>query len=494
MLELRTLGLLDIRGPDGETLQSVLSQPKRLALLAYLAAATPRRFHRRDTLLALFWPELDDRHARGALRQALTYLRRELGEGVVLSRGMEEVGIDAAALRCDAHTFESALEDGDEQTALELYKGTFLEGFHVSDVAPEFDRWIETERRRLRRHAVEAAWRLAEGCRDSGDWAAAKLWANRAFSFAASDESQLQRLVTLLDRIGDRAAALRAYEEFAQRLARDLDAEPSPETQALIQAVRSRAADRSEEDASAGLAPAAEATALSQTPDGPRRGRRITMRLAALLAGAALVTLVVAAVATMPGRGASLKPERVVVSSLRNRTGDPELDPVGQMASDWITQGLVRSGLVDVVPPTTALLSSRLLAEPTNDGGEVDSGGRVRSLAEETKAGIVVWGSYYVNGDSLYFVAQISDATDNEMVAGIDPIGTPIEDPLPGIETLRQRVMGALGVLFNARLAVLATETVQPPTFAAYREYAVGLEHFFRREFEEAARHFHHAA
>jgi len=41
----------------------VLAQPKRVALLAYLAAATPRRLHRRDSLLALFWPELDQEHA-----------------------------------------------------------------------------------------------------------------------------------------------------------------------------------------------------------------------------------------------------------------------------------------------------------------------------------------------------------------------------------------------------------------------------------------------
>ena len=54
MIRFHTLGVLDLRGPDGLELRSVLQQPKRLGLLAYLSIASPRRFHRRDSLLALF--------------------------------------------------------------------------------------------------------------------------------------------------------------------------------------------------------------------------------------------------------------------------------------------------------------------------------------------------------------------------------------------------------------------------------------------------------
>src|SRR2546427_8673502 len=71
MIELRMLGRLSLTGADGREVRGLLGQPRRLALLAYLAAASPQGFHRRDTLLALFWPELDQEHARAALRQAL---------------------------------------------------------------------------------------------------------------------------------------------------------------------------------------------------------------------------------------------------------------------------------------------------------------------------------------------------------------------------------------------------------------------------------------
>ena len=57
MFKLRTLGGLDLRGPTGEELTQVLVQPKLVGLLTYLAGSTTSRFHRRDSLLAVFWPD-----------------------------------------------------------------------------------------------------------------------------------------------------------------------------------------------------------------------------------------------------------------------------------------------------------------------------------------------------------------------------------------------------------------------------------------------------
>src|SRR5207245_7395531 len=94
MIELRMLGRLSLTGADGGEVRTLPGQPRRFALLAYLAAATPPGFHRRDSLLALFWPELDQEHARTALRQALRVLRSALGSGVVVGRGDDAVGLD----------------------------------------------------------------------------------------------------------------------------------------------------------------------------------------------------------------------------------------------------------------------------------------------------------------------------------------------------------------------------------------------------------------
>src|SRR3954467_9079489 len=94
MIRLRTLGSLDLRGPDGQELRGLLAQPKRAALLAYLTLASPRGPHRRDKLVALFWPELDDDHARNALSQAVRFLRRSLGGSVLASRNGDELSVE----------------------------------------------------------------------------------------------------------------------------------------------------------------------------------------------------------------------------------------------------------------------------------------------------------------------------------------------------------------------------------------------------------------
>src|SRR3972149_11781455 len=148
MLRCRTLGALELTDSTGREHTSVLSQPKRVALLVYLAVAAPRGFLRRDTLLALFWPELDQEHARAALQQALTFLRHELGEEVIRTRGAEEVGIDPERLQCDVTDFDEGLRADNPERALELYRGDFLTGFHVSECG-EVERWLDERRRQL---------------------------------------------------------------------------------------------------------------------------------------------------------------------------------------------------------------------------------------------------------------------------------------------------------------------------------------------------------
>src|SRR3982751_2588480 len=102
MIELRTLGALELVSADGTPLDAVLLQPKRTALLCYLALKSPHGFCRRDTLLALFWPEQDAEQARHALRQSLYFLRRALGTGAIVARGDDELAISPAHLRRDA--------------------------------------------------------------------------------------------------------------------------------------------------------------------------------------------------------------------------------------------------------------------------------------------------------------------------------------------------------------------------------------------------------
>lgn len=238
LVTLRLLGGVELVGRDGLPVRPILAQPSRLAVLLYLAAAQPRGFHRKATVRALFWPEADGLHARQALNRAIYVLRQGLGP-VLVTRGDDEVGVAEERLTCDVIGFERALDGGNLEAALELYRGDLAPGFLVSDL-PDFERWLDATRTRLRERAVGAAIALAAREEAAGKLELAERWAHRAAVLAPYDERAAARRIALLDRMGDRAAALRVFEELRRRLREDLDVDPSPETLALVDAVRAR--------------------------------------------------------------------------------------------------------------------------------------------------------------------------------------------------------------------------------------------------------------
>jgi serine/threonine-protein kinase len=370
VLEFRILGAVSLLGVDRRELRPVLAQPKRVALLAYLAAATSRGFHRRDSLLALFWPELDQEHARAALRQALHGLRRSLGDGSIESRGDEEIGLSASQVWCDAVAFDEAVRAGRHGDAVELHRGDLLDGFFLSG-APEFERWLEEERARRRRQACASAWILADSSHAAGDAALAVHWARRAAVFARDDEGAVRRLIALLGALGDRAGAVQAYDAFARRLVQEYEVEPAAETRALIAAVRAREPEGAPMDAPPGEpeVPRSDAIVAAVIPSelpgevvAPRRRR------AALVAGfaTALAMLTLGAALVNGPRSASRQPSdptaldagRVVVAAFSNRTGDSTLDNVSRLAGEEITRGLELTEVVEIADPGVAPLTS----------------------------------------------------------------------------------------------------------------------------------------
>ena len=203
----------------------------------YLAASSRTVWHRRDRLLAMFWPALDDARGRDALNQSLRFLRSALGAESVVVRGGDEVGIDRSRVWCDAVEFRERLQAGDHERALGLYRGDFLDGVFVDGVS-EFDAWMETERSELRALAARGARQLAESNDAQGAHTAALAWGRKAVDLAPDDERGFRRLLGLFDRAGDRAGALQAYQEFAARLRSDYGAEPAAETRATAAAIR----------------------------------------------------------------------------------------------------------------------------------------------------------------------------------------------------------------------------------------------------------------
>lgn len=235
-VRLSTLGRLELRTEEDGSVESVLSQPKRAGLLAYLALANPRGRRRREVVAATFWPESDRSHALSALRKAVYFLRDALGEEVITGHRDPVLGVDRARLWCDVRAFRRALDENREEDALALYRGDLLKGFFLDD-ARSFEEWVHRERGQLRRKATRAAVALSERREESGALDDAVRWARRALDLTPWDEAILRQLIQLLDASGRRTDAMRLYRAFSSRVEDKLNIQPDRETRKLMASV-----------------------------------------------------------------------------------------------------------------------------------------------------------------------------------------------------------------------------------------------------------------
>jgi len=236
-IQLYLLGGVELRGVTREAADHVLAQAKLSALLAFLSLSPAQRPQRRDRVVGLLWPELDQTRARAALRKAVHALRAALGADALRSRGDEEIGLAIPPVWCDAVELAAAADTGKMMRAVELYRGELMPGFHLTGCA-EFERWLEEERGVAREQAAAAAWGLARSLEDDSRLTDAGRMARKAVRYSWDDERVLRRTITMLARIGDHAGALRLFDEFAERMRTELDADPSPETIALADTLR----------------------------------------------------------------------------------------------------------------------------------------------------------------------------------------------------------------------------------------------------------------
>jgi adenylate cyclase len=424
MIEFRTLGALELRR-DGVEVRSVLSQPKRLALLAYLAVATPRGYHGRDRLLALFWPESDGARARNSLRQALFQLRRSLGEAAIVSRNEREVGADAGVVRCDAAAFDDAVAGERWEDALALYGGEFLPGVYVEE-APEAEQWLEGERTRRRRAAAQCARVLADAAAEAGDLTAAAVWARRALEVEPSDEGALLRLLQLLEEAGEVVQALAAFGDFERRLRDEYDLAPAPETVALAERIRAREAGElmaapqrlrraNVDDSTAPPRAPAQATvpvhaipAPASPSDVPAQatttGHAVSasprLRRRWLIAAMLLITVAVSAAAAVSMRRGSAPPSDVpsiAVLPFLNLSGDPD--------RDYFSDGLAEE-LLNVLAQLPALRVASRTSSFRFRGSEVP----IDSIGRALRVGHVLEGSVREEGARVRITAQLIDA------------------------------------------------------------------------------------
>src|SRR5438477_9805194 len=242
------------------------STRKALALLVYLAVEGGT--HPRKSLSEAFWPELDAKHGRAALRATLLELRKLLegshgpGEPAHLLVERDMLGVEqGSSLLLDLRLVESASKQlargtpplADQareellaqlERATGVARGPFLAGFTLRD-SQFFDDWTRQQREywHLRLHQLFDAMSMLYD--RSGDVERAIDTVSRWLSFDALNEEGYRRLMRLRFLQGDRAGALRAYANGRAVLADQLQVEPEPETVALAKRIRHTAPFRS---------------------------------------------------------------------------------------------------------------------------------------------------------------------------------------------------------------------------------------------------------
>ncbi|MBL8989847.1 MAG: hypothetical protein JNJ80_26500 [Gemmatimonadetes bacterium] len=330
------LGRIGLHGADGRDLDLILRQPKRLALLAYLALPRPGTWHRRDVLLGVFWPEMTASRARTALRNALYVLRQNLADGAIRTRGDDEVSLDPAVVTTDVGRFADAIAEHRFEDALASYGGDLLPGLFIP-TAEGFEKWLDSERSRLRSEARRCAYQVAAARESAGEYPRAAEAAERALDLDPDDESAVRHVIQLLDRAGDRSRALATFDRFRERFAREYGAEPSEETSQLVQSIRSRRTPVVAAGSAEGVGPVAadaggdEAPALARTAplSGSGAPARASSRLPRRFRLVAVAAFAVAALALFAANrnGAPVAPplRAILIAPIENGTGDSSL-------------------------------------------------------------------------------------------------------------------------------------------------------------------------
>ncbi len=234
---------------DGEPVE--LGRRKALALVIYLAVR--RQAASRDELTALLWPEADPGRGRTALRRVLSDLNKVLGKSWLDVAGESvalpseaDLWVDVAAFRLALSTCQTHGHAPDVACAAcvpllaeaaALYRDDFLAGFTLPD-CPAFDEWQFFEAESLRRELAGALSRLVRHLLTAGSYEQAIPYARRWLGLDPLMEAPHAALMQLYARTGQRAAALRQYQEYLHVLAAELELPPDREMTALYERIR----------------------------------------------------------------------------------------------------------------------------------------------------------------------------------------------------------------------------------------------------------------
>ena len=232
---------LSLLGPTRMTFgdhELVFKSLKARALIAHIALQEPP-METRERIVGLLWSESNETQARAVLRQVVRELRERFEaagfEGLHL--GTREIGFAPNAVHVDIlDVFDQLSRGAVHPLLLERRDLTddLLAG--LEDLDPAFRSWLLPKRQTLRARLLREL-EVVLAAAESGSAEAASA-AQAIANQDATHEPACRALMRARTLAGDEAGALRLYNALWTLLADDYDAEPSPETQALVAEIK----------------------------------------------------------------------------------------------------------------------------------------------------------------------------------------------------------------------------------------------------------------
>lgn len=451
----------------------IAQQRKRLALLSVIAAGRGNGVSR-DKLVSYLSPERSSDSARHALQQLIYYLRQQAGDDALL--GTDPLRLNPLVVTSDVMEFEDALDRGELDTAVAIYRGPFLDGFHIAD-SVEFENWAAGERSRLATRNTDALFRLAAAADDRGDDTASIRWWTTLASRDPLSGRAAEGLIRAYAAAGDVPAALRHASIYDTIVRAEFATGPDPALTSLVAELHAIARIPAPK-----LREPMMATVPIAVPVAPPVRRRWTRTIGPLLLAASAVVML--GVKWMQGDASKpATPDLVAVMPFRVTGADS--------TGSWLREGLVELlslRLTDVgrpgpVDPQLAIESWRRAGGLTHRDPSLSA---MYDAARRLGASHVVIGAVVSSGHDLLLSAELVELSTQRIIARVETRGR-TDSVVRLIDTLAVRLVSIQGGEDMLRSGVLGATSV--PAVRAYLdgraemqrgEWAAAIEDFER--------------
>ena len=225
--------VLRLLGPPqllAENSWTSLAEDKPTLLLLYLASK--QSYVARDEILGIFYPDITQSNARTNLRRLIARASK-----YPLGKSLDKQGENLCLkIQTDVMDFQEANKQSKWLEAIDHYRGDFLAGFSVNATA-QLENWFAIEKASLKnswhRALLKGAVHLEE--KNQHDKALELL---EHLLKDALNEDVLQTYMRNAYLSGQRSEALKAYEDFRNKIKAELDLEPLSDTKALAELIR----------------------------------------------------------------------------------------------------------------------------------------------------------------------------------------------------------------------------------------------------------------